>query len=76
MLPTFGALFEGINNYAYEPVTAADDDECMICKEPYLKDDSSGADGATPSESLSVATSSASSASQCGSNGSLKHAPT
>jgi hypothetical protein len=45
MLSRFGALFEGINNYAYEPVTAADDDECMICKEPYLKDDSSGADG-------------------------------
>jgi hypothetical protein len=45
MLPRFGALFEGINNYAYEPVTTADDDECMICKEPYLKDDSSGADG-------------------------------
>jgi hypothetical protein len=45
MLPRFGALFEGINNYAYESVTAADDDEYMICKEPYLKDDFSDADG-------------------------------
>jgi hypothetical protein len=45
MLPRFGALFEGINNYAYESVTAAVNDECIIYKEPYLKDDSSDADG-------------------------------
>jgi hypothetical protein len=35
MPPALSSIFYGLHNYAYEFITPPEDDECMICREPY-----------------------------------------